>query len=79
MRSSEVQRTLPIPGRLASDYASGKSLPSPCGQIRSSPVKRRRIAGQPVMLHYRDVPDSDITTRDGIRLTTTLRTIIDLP
>ena len=45
---------------------------------RGWPVERRRIAGHPFMLHYRDVPESDITTLDGIRLTTPLRTIIDL-
>jgi len=45
---------------------------------RGWPVERRCIAGHPVKLHYRDVPESDITTLDGIRLTTPLRTIIDL-
>ncbi|MFM1965338.1 MAG: hypothetical protein RL134_1063 [Actinomycetota bacterium] len=45
---------------------------------RGWPVERRRIAGQPVMLHYRDVPESDITTLHGIRLTTPLRTVIDM-
>jgi hypothetical protein len=45
---------------------------------RGWPVERRRIAGHPVMLHYRDVPESDITMLDGIRLTTPLRTVIDL-
>lgn len=47
-------------------------------QERGWPVERRRIAGHPVMLHYRDVPESDITMLDGIRLTTPLRTVIDL-
>ena len=45
---------------------------------RGWPVEQRSIAGQPVMIHYRDVPESDITTLDGIRLTTPLRTVIDL-
>ena len=45
---------------------------------RGWPVERRCIAGHPVMLHYRDVPESDITTLHGIRLTTPLRTIIDI-
>jgi hypothetical protein len=34
-RRCEVQRAMPLPGRLASAHASGKSLPSPCGQLRS--------------------------------------------
>ena len=45
---------------------------------RGWPVERRCIAGHPVMLHYLDVPESDITTLYGIRLTTPLRTIIDI-
>ncbi len=45
---------------------------------RGWPVERRCIAGHPVMLHYRDVPESDVTTLYGIRLTTPLRTIIDI-
>ena len=34
--------------------------------------------GQDVIVHYDDVPESDITTVDGIRCTTALRTVIDL-
>lgn len=32
----------------------------------------------PVRLRYEDVPESDVTTVDGIRVTTPLRTVIDL-
>lgn len=36
------------------------------------------IAGQDVIVHYDDIPESDITSVDGIRVTTPLRTVIDL-
>lgn len=45
---------------------------------RGWPVEERTIAGHAVMIHYRDIPESDITTLDGLRLTTPLRTVIDL-
>ena len=41
-------------------------------------VERVQIDGQEVHLHYRDVPESDITTLQGVRLTTPLRTVIDI-
>ena len=41
-------------------------------------VERVQIDGQEVHLHYRDVPESDITTLHGVRLTTPLRTVIDI-
>jgi hypothetical protein len=34
--------------------------------------------GGPIRVHDEDVPESDITTVDGIRVTTPLRTVIDL-
>lgn len=34
--------------------------------------------GVEVIVHYEDVPDSDITVIDGIPCTTALRTVIDL-
>ncbi|HEX5018974.1 MAG TPA: hypothetical protein VFX15_15455 [Actinomycetes bacterium] len=36
------------------------------------------LGGQEVVVHYADIPESDITTVDGIRCTTPLRTMIDL-
>lgn len=36
------------------------------------------LDGQAVVVHYDDVPPKDITTVDGIRRTTPLRTVIDL-
>ena len=41
-------------------------------------IERTTIAGEEVLIHYRDIPESDITTLHGIRLTTPLRTVIDL-
>lgn len=38
----------------------------------------RWIGGQQVIVHYDDVPESDFTVVDGIRVTTPVRTIIDL-
>ena len=36
------------------------------------------LAGQPVVVHYDDIPEKDITTVRGITCTTALRTVIDL-
>lgn len=36
------------------------------------------IGGQEVVVHYEDIPESDITTVDGLRVTTPLRTVIDI-
>jgi len=36
------------------------------------------IDGQPVIVHYDEIPESDISSVDGIRCTTPLRTVIDL-
>ena len=41
-------------------------------------VERIDVGGQDVVVHYRDIPESDITTIDGLRVTTALRTVIDL-
>ncbi|HEY5336143.1 MAG TPA: hypothetical protein VIJ71_09000 [Mycobacteriales bacterium] len=41
-------------------------------------TERVLLAGQDVTVHYDDIPDSDITTVDGIRCTTALRTVIDI-
>lgn len=37
-----------------------------------------RCGDHPVIVHYDDVPESDITTVNGIRCTTALRTVIDI-
>jgi hypothetical protein len=34
--------------------------------------------GQKVVVHYDDIPESDITTVHGLRCTTPLRTVIDI-
>jgi len=41
-------------------------------------AEQRRIGGQEVIVRYDDIPESDITTVDGIPCTTALRTVIDL-
>jgi hypothetical protein len=42
------------------------------------PAERVWMGDQEVIFHYDDVPDSDITTVDGIPVTTPLRTVIDI-
>ena len=42
------------------------------------PMERLWLGGEEVVVHYDDIPAKDITTVDGIRCTTALRTIIDL-
>jgi hypothetical protein len=41
-------------------------------------TERQWIGDQEVVIHYDDIPESDITEVDGIRVTTALRTVIDL-
>ncbi|MEO8328980.1 MAG: hypothetical protein ABI586_03150 [Candidatus Nanopelagicales bacterium] len=36
------------------------------------------LGSHEVIVHYDDVPESDITTIDGLRCTTALRTVIDI-
>ena len=42
------------------------------------PTERLLLGDVEMVIHYDDVPDSDITTVKGIRVTTPLRTVIDL-
>jgi hypothetical protein len=42
------------------------------------PTERVAMDGQDVIVHYDDVPESDITSINGIRCTTALRTVIDV-
>lgn len=42
------------------------------------PTEDFDVAGGSIRIHYEDVPETDITTVDGIRVTTPLRTVIDL-
>jgi hypothetical protein len=42
------------------------------------PTERVCLGGQEVIVHYDDIPETDITTVDGIRVTTPLRTVIDI-
>jgi hypothetical protein len=41
-------------------------------------AERKVVNGREVIVHYDDVPESDITMVDGIRVTTPLRTVIDV-
>jgi hypothetical protein len=42
------------------------------------PAEHVVLDGQDVIVHYDDIPDSDITTVHGLRCTTPLRTVIDI-
>ena len=42
------------------------------------PTEDFEVAGGSIRVRYEDVPESDITTVEGIRVTTPLRTVIDL-
>lgn len=42
------------------------------------PTEDFDTAGGSIRIRYEDIPESDITTVDGIRVTTPLRTVIDL-
>ncbi len=56
-----------------------RGWPEPTGvDANGVPTARMWIGEQEVIVHYADIPDSDITTVDGIRCTTALRTVIDL-
>ena len=41
-------------------------------------IERRWVGGQEVIVHYDDIPASDVTTVSGIPCTTALRTVIDI-
>ena len=41
-------------------------------------TERVWLGGQEVIVHYDDIPESDITVVHGIRCTTALRTVIDV-
>ena len=40
--------------------------------------ERTHIGGQEVIVRYDDIPESDITSLNGLRITTALRTVIDI-
>ena len=41
-------------------------------------TERTSLGGQEVIVHYEDIPETDITVHRGIRVTTALRTVIDI-
>jgi hypothetical protein len=46
--------------------------------LNGCPTELVEINGQAVVIHYDDIPESDITTVHGVRCTTALRTVIDV-
>jgi hypothetical protein len=42
------------------------------------PAERIRFGDQEIVVHYDDIPESDVTTIDGLRVTTPIRTVIDV-
>ena len=42
------------------------------------PTERIRVGAQEIVVHYDDIPESDITTVRGLRCTTPIRTVIDI-
>lgn len=42
------------------------------------PTEVRSVGGIEVIVHHEDIPECDITTVDGIRCTTPVRTLVDL-
>ena len=42
------------------------------------PAELVRVDGVDVEVHYDDIPESDVTTIDGMRCTTPVRTLIDI-
>jgi hypothetical protein len=41
-------------------------------------TERRWLGGQEAIVHYDDIPETDITVHNDIRFTTPLRTVIDI-
>jgi hypothetical protein len=41
-------------------------------------TEHRWLGGQEIVVHYEDIPETEITTVNGIPCTTVLRTVIDL-
>jgi hypothetical protein len=41
-------------------------------------TERMRVGDQQIVVHYDDIPESDITTVRGLRCTTPIRTVIDI-
>jgi hypothetical protein len=42
------------------------------------PTETIRVGGQELVVHYDDLPESDVTTVRGLRCTTPIRTVIDI-
>ena len=59
---------------------SGKRIPDDDFYVDANgrPTERATTDGPIVIVHYDDIPESDVTSINGIRCTTALRTVIDL-
>lgn len=58
---------------------TSKGVPVKYGvDANGCPTEEFELNGGSIRMHYEDVPESDVTTVDGIRVTTPLRTVIDL-
>lgn len=59
---------------------SSKRIPADDFYVDANGCLTERVTtnGLDVVVHYDDIPESDITTINGIRCTTPLRTVIDL-
>ncbi|MEQ1700942.1 MAG: hypothetical protein ABMA25_12585 [Ilumatobacteraceae bacterium] len=68
-----------VPATHVHDLAQWDVAPQPFGVDASgSPVECGVFRGGVVIVHRQDIPESDVTTVNGIRCTTAVRTIIDV-
>ena len=63
---------------LGSTYANYFSSGDYFIDANGNPAERVMLDGQPVVIHFVDMPESDITTVNGVRVTTPIRTVIDM-
>lgn len=69
----------PEPEAVGSARFSHGDLGEPVGvDANGCPTERLTIGDIDVVVHYDDIPETDITTVKGIRCTTALRTVIDI-
>ena len=61
-------------------FMSSKRIPDDAFYVDANSCLTERVTtnGLDAIVHYDDIPESDITSINGIRCTTALRTVIDL-